>query len=53
MTRKEFDEWLRKAKENNETEPFCPFNFFGYCNIAYSEDCWTCPYREENKDERG
>ena len=45
MTKEEFDQWLKEAweqKEPNEPAPFCPFKFFGYCNVAYSENCWIC-----------
>ena len=40
MTREEFDNWLANVKEE-ELEPFCPF-VSGYCDGAYSEECFEC-----------
>ena len=47
MTQKEFFEWLIESK--SYAEPFCPFNHIemsgGYCNVAYSQECWNCQFR--------
>jgi len=45
MSKEEFEKWLEWAwsqKEPNEPSPFCPFEFFGYCDQAYTEKCWEC-----------
>ena len=52
MTKDEFDEWLAFAwsqKEPNGPRPFCPFDFGGYCNVAYTEKCWDCSERERKE----
>lgn len=41
MTKEEFDQWLASVPLE-ESVPFCPFGFFGYCNVAYSQNCWMC-----------
>ena len=41
MTKEEFDQWLASVPFE-EKEPICPFRFFGYCNVAYSQSCWVC-----------
>lgn len=35
----------------SETEPFCPFSFCGYCNVAYSDYCYTCDEPRKEFDE--
>ena len=47
MTQAEFMEWLSQTKE--QSEPFCPFPFGGYCNVAYSQSCFTCEEFKEDK----
>ena len=46
MTKEDFDKWLA-AISDDEKEPFCPFDFFGYCDSAYTEKCWSCEDREQ------
>ena len=50
-TKEQFDEWL-KAVPQEAKEPFCPFHFFGYCDMAYTEACWECSDREDDDDEK-
>ena len=47
--RKDFDDWL-KSVPDEEKEPFCPFEC-GYCNEAYSEECFKCLGRNLRADE--
>ena len=46
MNREEFDKWLEYAwsqkDPGSEPSPFCPFEFFGYCDQAFSEKCYEC-----------
>ncbi|MBO7715396.1 MAG: hypothetical protein J6S85_17670 [Methanobrevibacter sp.] len=43
MTKEEFNVWLAAIPEK-EHEPFCPFGFFGYCDVAYTKKCWPCEW---------
>ena len=38
----EFKKYVKKALDNPDPEPFCPFIFGGYCNDAYTEICYSC-----------
>ena len=45
MTYKEFVRRRITPSDPEEREPFCPFstpNCMGYCNVAYSESCYSC-----------
>ena len=46
MNKETFDKWLALVPWEDK-EPFCPFKFFGYCDAAYSESCFTCEYFDE------
>jgi hypothetical protein len=42
----EYEEWVKDFPKDWEREPFCPFpgpNKVGYCNVAYTDHCVTCP----------
>ena len=38
-----YEEFVRKRINipKEETDPFCPF-IIGYCDVAYSEYCYSC-----------
>lgn len=40
MSREEFDKWLESIPDE-EKVPFCPFTI-GYCDVAYTEECFKC-----------
>ena len=45
MTYQEFVEQRIEIGPDDEREPFCPFrtpNCMGYCDVAYSEYCYSC-----------
>lgn len=43
-----YEEYVRRTLSEHESEPFCPFDFFGYCDAAYSDACYSC--EESMKD---
>lgn len=42
----EFRKWVLSVfDQEEEKRPFCPFcgpNHIGYCNVAYTDRCFTC-----------
>ena len=52
----DFEKFVQKIIESEETEPFCPFGskWFGcgYCDCAYSESCYSCKYAHDAYNER-
>ncbi len=40
-----FKEWVDQRLNAGEPEPFCPFlgpSTVGYCDRAYSDECYVC-----------
>lgn len=48
-TFEEFKQWL-DAIPDEEKEPFCPFEM-GYCDVAYSDECFKCQGKDLRFDE--
>ena len=47
----DFKAWIARRLDTDESEPFCPFfgpEKVGYCDMAYSDECYNC---EEAKGE--
>lgn len=49
-TFEEFKQWLN-AIPDEEKEPFCPFEI-GYCDVAYTEECFKCQGKDLRFDEQ-
>lgn len=50
----EFKEHVRKMIDipDDEKEPFCPFPEGGYCDVAYTDECYQCEFAQANYKRR-
>ena len=42
-----YGEFVTQRLSENDPEPFCPFESFGYCDVAYSDWCYVCKESEK------